>query len=160
MAQKRDLPKSITWRIIWRLKYGQTQRNVADAAEVTKSVISRLWNRFQETGNVRHRPVQGLPRSTSAFDDGYILLTAGRDIRVNVTQLQRQLLLATERRFPAKQSEIGFIKLVSIHVDQWCVFHPLQDTVRPEEGGLLNFEIVGNVIGIESTVSRRNQVKI
>ncbi|GFW38536.1 transposable element Tcb1 transposase [Trichonephila clavipes] len=38
---------------------GQTQRGVADAVGVARSVVVRLWNRLQETGNVRRRPGQG-----------------------------------------------------------------------------------------------------
>ncbi|GFW24415.1 HTH_Tnp_Tc3_2 domain-containing protein [Trichonephila clavipes] len=70
MSQQRDLPESMAWRVIGRLESGQTQRGVADAVGVARSVVARLWNRLQETGNVRRRP----------------------------GQLQRQLLLATGRR--------------------------------------------------------------
>ncbi|GFX66756.1 hypothetical protein TNCV_3048551 [Trichonephila clavipes] len=38
---------------------GKTQRTVLNV-RVVRSVISRLWNRFQETGNVGRRPRQGL----------------------------------------------------------------------------------------------------
>ncbi|GFT80901.1 transposable element Tcb2 transposase [Trichonephila clavipes] len=76
-----------------RLESGQSQRSVADAVEVARSVVARLWNRFQETGNVRRRP-----RATTSTDDRYIQLTARRNRTENATQLQRQLLLATGRR--------------------------------------------------------------
>ncbi|GFU70168.1 HTH_Tnp_Tc3_2 domain-containing protein [Trichonephila clavipes] len=66
----------MAWRVIGRLESGQTQRSVADAVGVARSVVARLWNRFQETGN----------------------LTARRNRKENATQLQRQLLLATGRR--------------------------------------------------------------
>ncbi|GFY09224.1 HTH_Tnp_Tc3_2 domain-containing protein [Trichonephila clavipes] len=56
MSQQRDLPESMAWRVIGRLESGQTQRGVADAVGVAKSVVARLWNRLQETGNVRRRP--------------------------------------------------------------------------------------------------------
>ncbi|GFW70672.1 transposable element Tcb2 transposase [Trichonephila clavipes] len=61
----------MAWRVIGRLESGQTQRSVADAVGVARSVVARLWNRFQETGNV---------------------------LDVDQGQLQRQLLLATGRR--------------------------------------------------------------
>ncbi|GFW55713.1 transposable element Tcb2 transposase [Trichonephila clavipes] len=51
MSQQRDLPESMAWRVIGRLEPGQTQRSVADAVGVARSVVARLWNRFQETGN-------------------------------------------------------------------------------------------------------------
>ncbi|GFU93675.1 hypothetical protein TNCV_3497261 [Trichonephila clavipes] len=57
MSQQRDLPESMAWRVIGRLESGKTQRSVADAVVgVARSVVARLWNRFQETGNVRRRP--------------------------------------------------------------------------------------------------------
>ncbi|GFX95993.1 hypothetical protein TNCV_2288831 [Trichonephila clavipes] len=49
MSQQRDLPESMAWRVIGRLESGQTQRSVADAVGVARSVVARLWNRFQET---------------------------------------------------------------------------------------------------------------
>ncbi|GFY16783.1 transposable element Tcb2 transposase [Trichonephila clavipes] len=72
--------------------------SVADAVGVARSVVARLWNRFQETGNVRRRPGAGRPRATTSTDDRYIQLTARRNRTENATQLQRQLLLATGRR--------------------------------------------------------------
>ncbi|GFW27729.1 transposable element Tcb2 transposase [Trichonephila clavipes] len=97
MSQQSDLPESMAWRVIGRLESGQTQRSVADAVGVARSV-ARLWNRFQETGNVRRRPGAGRPRATTSTDGRYIQLTARRNRTENATQLQRQLLLATGRR--------------------------------------------------------------
>ncbi|GFT66339.1 transposable element Tcb1 transposase [Trichonephila clavipes] len=72
MSQQRDLPESMAWRVIGRLESGQTQRSVADAVGVARSVVARLWNRFQETGNVRRRPGAARPRATTSTDDRYI----------------------------------------------------------------------------------------
>ncbi|GFU78606.1 transposable element Tcb2 transposase [Trichonephila clavipes] len=88
----------MAWCVIGRLESGQTQHSVADAVGVAKSVVARLWNRFQETGNVRRRPGAGWPRATTSTDGRYIQLTAHRNRAENATQLQRQLLLATGRR--------------------------------------------------------------
>ncbi|GFX16338.1 transposable element Tcb2 transposase [Trichonephila clavipes] len=98
MSQQRDLPESMAWRVIGRLESGQTQRGVADAVGVARSVVARLWNRLQETGNVRRRPGAGRPRATTSTDDRHIQLTARRNRTENATQLQRQLLLATGRK--------------------------------------------------------------
>ncbi|GFT03618.1 HTH_Tnp_Tc3_2 domain-containing protein [Trichonephila clavipes] len=98
MSQQRDLPESMAWRVIGRLESGQTQRSVADAVGVARSVVARLWNRFQETGNVRRRPGAGRLRDTTSTDDRYIQLTARRNRSENATQLQRELLLATGRK--------------------------------------------------------------
>ncbi|GFU66904.1 uncharacterized protein TNCV_895401 [Trichonephila clavipes] len=98
MSQQRDLPESMAWRVIGRLESGQTQRSVADAVGVARSVVARLWNRFQETGNVRRQPGAVRTRTTTSTDDRYIQLTARRNRTENATQLQRQLLFATGRR--------------------------------------------------------------
>ncbi|GFU66853.1 transposable element Tcb1 transposase [Trichonephila clavipes] len=89
MSQQRDLPESMAWRVIGRLESGQTHRSVADAVGVARSVVARLWNRLQETGNVRRRPGAGRPRVTTSTDDRYIQLTARRNRTENATQLQR-----------------------------------------------------------------------
>ncbi|GFY04720.1 hypothetical protein TNCV_419751 [Trichonephila clavipes] len=44
MSQQRDLPESMAWRVIGRLESGQTQRCFG----VARSVVARLWNRFQK----------------------------------------------------------------------------------------------------------------
>ncbi|GFU38672.1 HTH_Tnp_Tc3_2 domain-containing protein [Trichonephila clavipes] len=98
MSQQRDLPDFMAWRVIGRLESGETQHSVADAVEVARSVVARLWNRFQETGNVRRLPGAGRSRATTSTDDRYIQLTAHPNRTENATQLQRQLLLATGRR--------------------------------------------------------------
>ncbi|GFY30024.1 uncharacterized protein TNCV_4073371 [Trichonephila clavipes] len=48
MSQQRDLPESMAWRVIGRLESGQTQRSVADAVGVARSVVARLWIRFKK----------------------------------------------------------------------------------------------------------------
>ncbi|GFY19191.1 transposable element Tcb2 transposase [Trichonephila clavipes] len=53
MSQQSDLPESMAWRVIGRLESRQTQRSVVEAVGVARSVVARLWNRFQETGNNR-----------------------------------------------------------------------------------------------------------
>ncbi|GFT58957.1 uncharacterized protein TNCV_185751 [Trichonephila clavipes] len=88
----------LTKRVIGRLESGQTQRSVADAVGVARNVVASLWNRIQETGNVRRRPGAGRPRTNTSTDDRYIQLTARRNRTENARQLQRQFLLATGRR--------------------------------------------------------------
>ncbi|GFU50750.1 hypothetical protein TNCV_4087831 [Trichonephila clavipes] len=78
----------MAWRVIGRLESGQTQRSVADAVGVARSVVARLWNRSQETENVRRRPGAGRPRTTTSTDDRYMQLTARQNRTENATQLQ------------------------------------------------------------------------
>ncbi|GFW79048.1 hypothetical protein TNCV_214801 [Trichonephila clavipes] len=81
MSQQRDLPESMAWRVIGRLESGQTQRSVADAVGVARSVVARLWNRFQETGNVRRQPGAGRPRATTSTDDQYTVNSPSKQNR-------------------------------------------------------------------------------
>ncbi|GFS82958.1 hypothetical protein TNCV_1568371 [Trichonephila clavipes] len=59
--------ESMAWRVIGRLECGQTQRRVANAVGVARSVVERLWNRFQkqemldvDQGQVGHVPLHQL----------------------------------------------------------------------------------------------------
>ncbi|GFU39923.1 hypothetical protein TNCV_2531701 [Trichonephila clavipes] len=59
MSQRSHLTDLEAWRVVGRLEGGQTQAEVAQAIEVSQSVISRFWNRFSETGSPGRRPGQG-----------------------------------------------------------------------------------------------------
>ncbi|GFS70944.1 transposable element Tcb2 transposase [Trichonephila clavipes] len=76
-------------------KHNVVSQTLLESPEVLLQV---LWNRFQETGNVRRRSGAGRPRATTSTDDRYIQLIARRNRTENATQLQRQLLLATGQR--------------------------------------------------------------
>ncbi|KAJ4449671.1 hypothetical protein ANN_01075 [Periplaneta americana] len=60
-------------RIIRCLEAGQTQIEVSAALNVPLSVIFRLWRKFQGTGDVHCRPVQGRPRVTTSQQDRYLI---------------------------------------------------------------------------------------
>ncbi|GFU43966.1 uncharacterized protein TNCV_1878471 [Trichonephila clavipes] len=69
----------MAWRVIGRLESGQTQRSVADAVGVARSVVASLWNRFQETGNVRQT------RGSLECDIRRVLVWRDRGTRNNPT---------------------------------------------------------------------------
>ncbi|GFS66641.1 HTH_Tnp_Tc3_2 domain-containing protein [Trichonephila clavipes] len=48
-------------RIIGRLECGRTQLEVSEELGITQSVISRLWQRFQDDGNVSRCYSTGRP---------------------------------------------------------------------------------------------------
>ncbi|GFW28403.1 transposable element Tcb2 transposase [Trichonephila clavipes] len=83
------------WRVVGRLEGGQTQAEVAQAIGVSQSVISRIWNRFLETGSAGRRPGQGRRRATTPNEDRYLVLTARRHRNMNATLLQQHLRSAT-----------------------------------------------------------------
>ncbi|GFT85892.1 transposable element Tcb1 transposase [Trichonephila clavipes] len=59
MAQRKHLDDFLRGRIIGRLECGRTQLEVAE--KLGLSVISRLWQRFQDDANVSRCYSTGLP---------------------------------------------------------------------------------------------------
>ncbi|KAJ4445721.1 hypothetical protein ANN_12406 [Periplaneta americana] len=62
MAQRCQLDPVLKGRIMGCLEGSQTQTEVSRLLNVGQSVISRLWRRFEDTGDVRRMPVQGRPQ--------------------------------------------------------------------------------------------------
>ncbi|GFX61757.1 transposable element Tcb2 transposase [Trichonephila clavipes] len=95
MSQRSHLTDSEAWRVVGRLEGGHTQAEVAQAIGVSQSVISRIWNRFLETGRAGRRPGQGRRRATTPNEDRYLVLTARRHRNMNATLLQQHIHSAT-----------------------------------------------------------------
>ncbi|GFT42138.1 transposable element Tcb2 transposase [Trichonephila clavipes] len=91
MSQRSRLTNSEAWRIVGRLEGSQTQAEVAQANGVSQSVISRIWNRFLETGSTGRRPGQRRRRATTPNEDRYLVLTARRNRNMNATLIQQHL---------------------------------------------------------------------
>ncbi|GFS66458.1 transposable element Tcb2 transposase [Trichonephila clavipes] len=75
--------------------FRELQAEVAQAIGVSQSLISRIWNRFLETGSAGRRPGQGRRRATTPNDDRYFVLTARRHRNMNATLLQQHLRSAS-----------------------------------------------------------------
>ncbi|GFV36646.1 transposable element Tcb2 transposase [Trichonephila clavipes] len=95
MSQRSHLTDSEAWGVVGRLEGGQTQTEVAQAIVVSQSVISKIWNRFLETGSAGRRPGQGRRRATTPNKDRYLVLTARRHRNMNAILLQQHLRSAT-----------------------------------------------------------------
>ncbi|GFX01099.1 transposable element Tcb2 transposase [Trichonephila clavipes] len=95
VSQRNHLTDSEAWRVVGNLEGGQTQAEVAQAIRVSQNVISRIWNRFLETGSAGRRPGQGRRRATTPNEDRYLVLTAQRHRNMNATLLQQHLRSAT-----------------------------------------------------------------
>ncbi|GFU74254.1 HTH_Tnp_Tc3_2 domain-containing protein [Trichonephila clavipes] len=97
MAQRKHLDYFLRGRIIGRLECGRTQQEVSEELEISQSVISRLWQRFQDDGNVSRCYSTGRPRVTTPNEDRYIYLavTVKRNRRSTASDLSRQLSSAT-----------------------------------------------------------------
>ncbi|GFX05171.1 HTH_Tnp_Tc3_2 domain-containing protein [Trichonephila clavipes] len=90
MAQKRHLNDFLRGRIIGRLECGHTQLEVSEELGIAQSVISRLWQPFQDDGNkqTEHniRPVSSATSTTVSRQTvyrrlGHIGLYARRPVR-------------------------------------------------------------------------------
>ncbi|GFY09186.1 HTH_Tnp_Tc3_2 domain-containing protein [Trichonephila clavipes] len=77
------------------LECGRTQLEVSEELGIAQSVISRLWQRIQEDGNVSRCYSTGRPRVTTPREDRYLAVTAKRNRRSTASDLSRQLSSAT-----------------------------------------------------------------
>ncbi|GFV01124.1 transposable element Tcb1 transposase [Trichonephila clavipes] len=90
MAQRKHLDDFLRGRII-----GRTQLEVSEGLRIAQSVISRLWQRFQDDGNLSRCYSTSLPRVTTPNEDRYLAVTAKRNRRSTASDLSRQLSSAT-----------------------------------------------------------------
>ncbi|GFU63561.1 transposable element Tcb1 transposase [Trichonephila clavipes] len=95
MAQRKHLDDFLRGRIIGRLECERTQLEVSEELGITQSVISRLWQRFQDDGNVSRFYSTGRPRVATPNEDRYLAVTAKRKRRSTESDLSRQLSSAT-----------------------------------------------------------------
>ncbi|GFY34718.1 HTH_Tnp_Tc3_2 domain-containing protein [Trichonephila clavipes] len=95
MAHRKNLDESLRGRIIGRLELGRIQLEVSEELGITQSVISRLWRRFHDDGNVSRCYSTGRSRVTTPNEDRYLAVTAKRNRRSTASDLSRQLSSAT-----------------------------------------------------------------
>ncbi|GFT32331.1 HTH_Tnp_Tc3_2 domain-containing protein [Trichonephila clavipes] len=82
-------------RIIGQLEWGRTQLEVSEELGITQNVISRLWQRFQNDGNVSRCYSTGRPQVTTPNEDQCLAVTAKRKRRSTASDLSCQLSSAT-----------------------------------------------------------------
>ncbi|GFX23523.1 transposable element Tcb2 transposase [Trichonephila clavipes] len=94
MAQRKHLDDFLHGRIIGRLECGRTQLEIFEELGIAQSVISRLWQRFQD-GYVSRCYSTCRPRVTTPNEDRYLAVTAKTNRRSTASDLSRQLSSAT-----------------------------------------------------------------
>ena len=87
------------------LQAGQVQRAVAGHINVSQSVISRLWNRFQHTGNVAERPRSGHPRKMTVCQDRYLSNMAKQQRFQSAVRLNSDFRTATGVRVSSQSQK-------------------------------------------------------
>ncbi|GFX10112.1 HTH_Tnp_Tc3_2 domain-containing protein [Trichonephila clavipes] len=105
MAQRKYLDDFLRGRII-----GRTQLEVSEELGIAQSVISRLWQRFQDDGNVSRCYSTGRPRVTTPNEDRYLAVTAKRNRWSRASDLSCQLSSAIST-------------IVSRHIVYRCLGH-------------------------------------
>ncbi|GFT28975.1 HTH_Tnp_Tc3_2 domain-containing protein [Trichonephila clavipes] len=95
MAQRKHLGDFLRGRIIGRLECRRTQLEVSEELEIAQSVISRLWQRFQDDGNVSRCYSTDRPRVTTPNEDRYIWQLLPKETDETASDLSRQLSSAT-----------------------------------------------------------------
>ncbi|GBM48321.1 hypothetical protein AVEN_124907-1 [Araneus ventricosus] len=95
MAQRKHLDDFLRGRIIGRLECGRAHLEVSEELGIAQRVISRLWQRFQDDGNVSRCYSTGRPRVTTTNEDRYLAVTAKRNRWSTASDLSRQLSSAT-----------------------------------------------------------------
>ncbi|GFV79840.1 HTH_Tnp_Tc3_2 domain-containing protein [Trichonephila clavipes] len=91
MAQRKHLDDFLSGIIFGRLECGLTQLEVFDELGIAQSVNSRLWQRFQDDGNVSRCYSTGRPRVTTLNEGRFLAVTAKRNRRNTESDLSRQL---------------------------------------------------------------------
>ncbi|GFX00212.1 transposable element Tcb1 transposase [Trichonephila clavipes] len=77
------------------IRNGGQELEVSEELGIAQSVISGLWKRFQDDGNVSRCYSTGHPRVTTLNEDWYLAVTAKRNRQSTSSDLSRQLSSAT-----------------------------------------------------------------
>ncbi|GFV72581.1 uncharacterized protein TNCV_3066501 [Trichonephila clavipes] len=72
MAQRKHLDDFLRGRIIGRLQWGRNQLEVSEELGIYQSILSRLWQLFQDDGNVSRCYSTDRPRVTTPNEDQYL----------------------------------------------------------------------------------------
>ncbi|UYV84124.1 K02A2.6-like [Cordylochernes scorpioides] len=88
----------LKWRAVGRMEAGQSQVEVAKWLNVNKSVVSKIWKQFIETGTIKRKEGSGRKRKTATSEDRYLVVTAKRHREMTAIQLSNELSSATGTR--------------------------------------------------------------
>ncbi|GFV88368.1 uncharacterized protein TNCV_1241811 [Trichonephila clavipes] len=99
MEQRKHLDDFLRGRTIEQLKCGRTQLEVSEELGIAQSVISRLWQRFQDDGNVSRCYSTGRPRVTTLNEDRYIWQLLPKE----TDGAQQQACLVSSLQLPIRQ---------------------------------------------------------
>ncbi|GFV41274.1 HTH_Tnp_Tc3_2 domain-containing protein [Trichonephila clavipes] len=96
IAQRKYLDDFLRGRIIGRLECRRTLLEFSEEFGIAQSVISRLWQRFQDDGNVSRCYSTSHPQVTTSNEDWYLAVAAKRNRTSTASDLSRQLSSAID----------------------------------------------------------------
>ncbi|GFX80240.1 uncharacterized protein TNCV_2642561 [Trichonephila clavipes] len=99
MAQRKHLDDFLRGRIIGRLECGRTQLEVSEELGIAQNIISRVWQRLQDDGNVNRCCSTGRPRVTTPNEDRYIWQLLPKE----TDGAQHQTCLVSSLQLPVQQ---------------------------------------------------------
>ncbi|UYV62559.1 hypothetical protein LAZ67_2001095, partial [Cordylochernes scorpioides] len=105
----------------WKNGGRQSQVEVAKCLNVNKSVVSKIWKQFIETGTIKRKEGSGRKRKTATSEDRYLVVTAKRHREMTAIQLSNELSSATGTRISRQLFTEGFTKVLFMKDDQWSV---------------------------------------
>ena len=91
MVGRRRLTNNERWQAIGQLNIGRRQIDVAANFGVSQSVVSRLYQRYLQTGDVAERRGRGRTRATSRWDDRFIVTQSLRSRTLSAPKLRQML---------------------------------------------------------------------
>ncbi|UYV63374.1 hypothetical protein LAZ67_2003876, partial [Cordylochernes scorpioides] len=94
----KNLADDLKWRAVGRMEAGQSQVEVAKWLNVNKSVVSKIWKQFIETGTIKRKEGSGRKRKTVTSEDRYLVVTAKCHREMTAIQLSNELSSATGTR--------------------------------------------------------------
>ncbi|GFT81391.1 uncharacterized protein TNCV_3672731 [Trichonephila clavipes] len=101
MAQRKHLDDFLRGRIIGRLECGRTQLKVSEELGITQNVVSRIWQRFQDDGNVSRCYSTGRLRVKTPNEDRYIYIW--QLLPKETDGAQHQTCLVSSLQLPVRQ---------------------------------------------------------
>ena len=101
---------------IGRIQAGESQYAVARDYNVHRSMISRLWQRYQQNGTTDDHPRSGRPRVTTAAQDRYTRLLHLRNRTVAATVTPNRILDYVE--FPHRLFKIDYVNMDCVSDDR------------------------------------------
>ncbi|UYV80282.1 hypothetical protein LAZ67_18002283 [Cordylochernes scorpioides] len=97
-VENNDGRDDLKWRAVGRMEAGQSQVEVAKWLNVNKSVVSKIWKQFIETGTIKRKEGSGRKRKTATSEDRYLVVTVKRHREMTAIQLSNELSSATGTR--------------------------------------------------------------